>query len=68
MAIYPQRVTINPLGQLTFGFVGWDGDYALSGYGLDTFGFIWGIADIWHPAEECQAVVWTDCPCSPDCD
>lgn len=62
MAIYSHPVVINPLGQQTFGLVGWRGTYALSGYGLATFGFVWGIADIWIPIDNCEAVVWDDSP------
>lgn len=68
MAVYPYRVTTNALGQSTYGFVGNDGITTISGWSLNTFGFLWGIADIWVVVENCEDTVWTDCPCSPDCD
>lgn len=68
MAVYPFKVKINPLALNDFGFVGLDGAYALSGYGLTTFGFIWGVNDIWVDADDCQDVTWDDCACAEDCD
>lgn len=68
MAIYPFRVTTNALGQSTYGFVGEDGIETISAFAISTFGFLWGIADIWVLVDTCEATVWTDCACSPDCD
>lgn len=68
MAVYPHRVKINPTAVEDFGLAGYDGAFAISGYGINTFGFIWGIADIWRVIDDCQSVVWEDCACAEDCD
>lgn len=67
MISYSHKVKINPVGLLTFGFVGLDGAYSISGYGLGTFGFVWGVADIWVPTDECAEVTWVACACAEAC-
>lgn len=44
---------------MSFGFVG--GPDAISGVGLNTFGFLWPCADIWTPISEASSTTWTDC-------
>ncbi len=62
------KATINPTGLLTDGFVGYLGAYSISGLGLNTFGFIWGVNDIWTPFCECVEAVWVECACNSACD
>ena len=63
------NVRIDGLAQLTYGLVGNEagGAMSISGYGLVTFGFLWGVADIWTDVGDCQVVTWDDCPCTVDC-
>ena len=62
MPIVGYNVTINPFGQQNFGFVGLTSLFVVSGYGLNTFGFIWAVNDIWVNCDTCSDVTWTDCP------
>lgn len=51
-------VTVNALALNDTGLCGND---TISGYGLVTFGFIWGCADIWNTAEESVSTTWVGC-------
>lgn len=69
MAFYSIKAEINALGQLTYGFVAFKNNYYTSGLGLDTFGFVWGVGDIWVPCDnETVEAVWSPCDCNSECD
>jgi len=56
----PVKAKLNGHGQISYGFV--DENAALSGLGLNTFGFLWGCPDIWAPCDDPDRVTtWTDC-------
>lgn len=62
------KVTVNGPAALTGGFVGNITSWTIGGYGLVTFGFLWGLNDIWTPCCEAQEVTWEACDCNASCD
>jgi hypothetical protein len=67
MAFYTINATYDPTALETFGFVGDLGAFAIGGLGLVTFGFIWGVADIWTPNNNPVNVTWQPVPCATNC-
>lgn len=59
------NVIIDPLALCVAGFCGNFPTPTLSGYGLDTFGFIWGASAIWVNTDNITQVTWTPDVC--DC-
>lgn len=51
-------VTVNGLGLNDTGLCG---NNTISGFGLVTFGFIWGCADIWNPSDSPITTTWVSC-------
>lgn len=44
------------------------GHFDLSGISLVTFGLLYQAGDIWSPADDITAIVWTDTDCCNTCD
>lgn len=65
MAQYTNDVNYNPTAALSGGFFGYITEFAIGGYGLVTFGFLWGNADNWAPCCEVYPAVWEECQCEP---
>lgn len=51
-------VTVKGLALEDFGL---SANNTISGYGLVTFGFLWGCADIWSPAYNAVTTTWVGC-------
>jgi hypothetical protein len=56
---------VDALAQSTDGTQGVINSVSISGFGLTTFGFLWGANDIWTNLDNIQQVTWTVDPC--DC-
>ena len=47
--------------------LGFTGEGTISGVGLNTFGMLWAIQDIWTPSDPVVTTTWTDCAnCTDD--
>jgi hypothetical protein len=69
MAFVSNVVDINANGQLVYGltrFV-YASEFAIDGYGLNTFGFIWGAGGIWTSCGAIPVTEWTACECNASC-
>lgn len=66
---FTNNVTIDGNGQLTYGLCRWVyfNEFAIDGYGVNTFGFIWGAGSIWTDCGPIPETEWTACTCNSSC-
>lgn len=71
MGLYARRVSFSGFGELTRGLLNSDdvNTTIFSPYSITTFGFVYGLGDIWYNQDQdiIQEVTWTDCECIVEC-